>query len=509
MEVFWLLLVLVALILIAVWTNILGFSARTLRNRKLYRAIPMTKSFPCHWLLGHVPSLLKRNEAFWKRVEELNTAGAEHPGITMIYIGPLAYVTIVHPKYVSLFLKEPKSRGYDVLLPWLGEGLLIAEGNKWFRNRRLLTPAFHYSILKNYMSIYNSCVSKLITKWHRSAKMGDSVQVFQNLSSMSFDIILQCAFSFKSNCQEEKTQHPYVQACTGLVKHCSDRFLTPLYRISWIYWHTSHGKQMKKLCNIVHHHAEMVISERKVVLASKGEEAFMEDDLSNDKTKHFDFLDTLLLARDDEGKGMSDLEIRNEVDTFMFEGHDTTTSAMSWTLYCLAQHPQHQDKIREEVRSVLKGREWLEYEDLKHLNYTMWCIKEAMRLYPPVFSFARKTTKEISLGEYVVPEGAAVVIVTYLIHRNPAVWENPMEYNPLRFQPSNMEKHGPYDYIPFSAGIRNCIGQNFAMNEMKVVIARIITHFQMRLDPDHSVDVMTTIILRAKNDIKLVLEPLV
>ena len=89
------------------------------------------------------------------------------------------------------------------------------------------------------------------------------------------------------------------------------------------------------------------------------------------------------------------------------------------------------------------------------------------------------------------------------------MWENPIEYNPLRFQPSNMEKHGPYDYIPFSVGIRNCIGQNFAMNEMKVVIAMIITHFQMRLDPDHSVDVMTTIILRAENDIKLVLEPLV
>ena len=134
--------------------------------------------------------------------------------------------------------------------------------------------------------------------------------------------------------------------------------------------------------------------------------------------------------------------------------------------------------IREAVRSVLKGREWLEYEDLKHLNYTMWCIKEAMRLYPPVFSFARKTTKEISLGEYVVPEGAAVSIVTYLIHRNPAVWENPMEYNPLRFQPSNMDKHGPYDYIPFSAGIRNCIGQNFAMNEMKVVIAMILPTFK-------------------------------
>ena len=482
--------------------DLLGCMKRTFRMWKLYRAIPVCKSLPCHWLLGHLPALQKRNESFWKRLQGLNKPGVEHPGIEKYYIGPFVDVTIVHSKYVQFFLKEPKSRDYDVLLPWLGEGLLIAEGNKWFRNRRLLTPAFHYSILKNYMSVYNSCVSELITKWQKSAQMGVSVHVFRNVSSMSLDIILQCAFSFKTNCQGEKTQHPYVKACTLLVKQCSERYLKPMYWIDWIYWYTSHGRKMKELCSTVHRHAEMVIRERKAVLAAQSEEA------SKEKTRHFDFLDTLLLARDEEGKGMNDLEIRNEVDTFMFEGHDTTTSGMSWTLYCLAQHPQHQDKIREEVRNVLKGREWLEYEDLKHINYTMWCIKEAMRLYPPVYGFSRKTTKEINLGEYVIPKGATVDFSAFQIHRNPAVWENPMEYDPLRFQPSNIEKHGPYDYIPFSAGNRNCIGQNFAMNEMKVVIAMIITHFQLRLDPTHSVEVLTHVILRAKNDIKLVLEPL-
>ena len=498
--------VLVAIIaILTLWLGLPGF-----RKWRLFKEIPMPKYVPHHWLLGHVPALMKRNEALlMKIVREINELGKKHPGILKFHVGPIVNVTIVHSKHVHLFLKEPKSNIYDMLLPWLGEGLLIAEGSKWFRNRRLLTPAFHYSILKNYVSIYNSCVSILLDGWYKSAQEGKSVLVFKTICSMSLDIIQQCAFSFKSNCQDEKTQHPYARSCNEIIQHISNRGLNPIYRINWIYWCTAHGRKMKKLCKLVHDHAEGVIAERKAVLAALDEERVSDVQGKTKTKKKLDFLDILLMARDEEGNGMSDLEIRNEVDTFMFEGHDTTTSGMSWTLYCLAQHPQHQDKIREEVRSVLKGREWLEYEDLKHLSYTMWCIKEAMRLYPPVFNFFRKTTKEIRVGEYVLPKGTNVTIASYYIHHNEDIWENPMEYNPLRFQPSNMEKHGPYDYIPFSAGSRNCIGQNFAMNEMKVVIGTIINHFQLRLDSHHQVDLLPTVVLRTRTDIKIYLKELI
>ena len=427
---------LVAIIaVLTLWLGLPGL-ARKFRKWRLYKAIPMPKYIPHHWLLGHMPTLLKRNEALlMKMVLEINELGNKHPGVMKFHVGPIVSVTIVHSKYVHLFLKEPKSRIYNLLLPWLGEGLLIAEGNKWFRNRRLLTPAFHYSILKNYVSIYNSCVSILLDRWHKSARQGKSVLVFQTISSMSLDIILQCAFSFKSNTQEEKTQHPYARSCNEIIQHIADRGLNPIYRISWIYWRTAHGRKMKELCKLVHDHAEGVIAERKAVLAALDEER-VSDVQGKSTKKTLDFLDILLMARDEEGNGMSDLEIRNEVDTFMFEGHDTTTSGMSWTLYCLAQHSQHQDKIREEVRNVMKGREWLEYDDLKHLNYTMWCIKEAMRLYPPVFYFSRRTTKDIHVGEYVLPSGTHVNISSYLIHHNGNIWENPLEFNPLRFQPS-------------------------------------------------------------------------
>jgi cytochrome P450 len=219
--------------------------------------------------------------------------------------------------------------------------------------------------------------------------------------------------------------------------------------------------------------------------------------------KYLDFLDILLTAQDEDGKGLSDLEVRDEADTFMFEGHDTTTSGMSWTLYCLAQHPEHQDKIREEVRNVLMGREWLEYDDLKKLNYTTWCIKEAMRLYPPVFEVIRVTTEDTELDDHVIPKNTIVVISIIQIHRHPDTWENPDEYNPLRFHPSNAEGRHPYAYIPFSAGYRNCIGQNFALNEEKMVIASIIHRFRVTLDDAHEVEIVPRVILRTRNDIKI------
>ena len=473
------------------------------RRWMLLKAVPLRDTIPYHWLLGHIPALSKQDEAsILESVDEINKPSNKGKMLRRICLGFLTYVDIYHPKGLMEIFKEPKSREvYRLLIPWLGEGLLIAKEKQWFRNRKLLTPAFHYEILKGYVPVYNSCVSVLLDKWKESAQREESVLLFNTLSSMSLDIIMQSAFSFKSNCQKANIQLPYVQACSELVYLITDRVMNPFYMIDSIYWLTPHGRKTRKTCQLVHRHAEKIIYERRLNLDrnDKGTECLKKTN------KYLDFLDILLIAKDEVGKGMSDLEIRSEVDTFMFEGHDTTTSGMSWTLYCLAQHPQHQDKIREEVRNVLKGREWLEYEDLKHLNYTMWCIKEAMRLYPPVFAFFRKTTEDVQVEELIIPSDTLVRVDTFLIHRNANVWENPNKYDPFRFQSGNFEKRGPFDYIPFSAGSRNCIGQNFAMNEMKIVVGTIINRFKLKVDEEHPVEMVPRVILRAKNDIKLIL----
>ncbi len=494
-------LLLSAAILLILWSNLPNAIWQYYRQCKHLRRFP---AWPCHWLWGHL-HIVDADEATMMRY--MDFMREKKPKMTCFWVGPFfASIGVHHPGYLKFLLKEEKSRPlYRILMPWLGEGLLIAEGKLWARNRRLLTPAFHFEILKGYIPVYNNCVRILLDKWRVQARNGKSVKIFDTISLLSLDIISQCAFSYKCDCQDTKLVHPYVKAVYDLSFLVTDRFLNPIHHIDWIYALTSAGKKSKKACKLVHDHSMKVINERRNTLSHT-----LSDTQSKElkPRKYLDFLDILLTATDEDGTGLSDMEIRAEVDTFMFEGHDTTTSGMCWTLYCLAKHPEHQQKVREEVRSVLMGRDYLDYDDLKELKYTQWCIKEAMRLYPPVPEVYRKVSEDVKLDDYLIPKGTQFSIQIYAVHHNPEVWEDPETFDPLRFHPSNAEKRDPYAYIPFSAGHRNCIGQNFALNEEKVVIGSIVNKFQLTLDETNKIEMSPRVVLRSKYDIMLQLKEL-
>ena len=468
------------------------------RKCKALRPIP---GWPTHWFWGN---LLQYDRTEATRIKLTKFVQDNRLKIFRVWFGPIfPIVCVCHSSSVQEVIKLPKDKyTYSYLRPWLGDGLLISEGKKWFRNRRLLTPAFHYEILKGYVPVVNTCLEVFLDKWTTAAKEDKGVFVFDDVSKLSLDILLRCSFSSETNCQLSD-EHPYVSAVPKLALFICERFHTLLHQNEFIYSLTAKGRAFKATCKIAHDYTEAVIRERKEVL--KAAQAKGSGDASQ-QTKYLDFLDILLTAQDEDGKGLTDAEIRDEADTFMFEGHDTTTSGMSWTLYCLAQYPEHQDKIREEVRNVLMGREWLEYEDLKKLEYTTWCIKEAMRLYPPVLDVVRQTTQNTEVAGHVIPPGVMVIIDVLRLHYNPDDWENPDEFNPLRFHPSHAEGRHPYAYIPFSAGYRNCIGQNFALNEERMVIASVVSRFHLAVDESHKVETEQRLIYRAKYDIKLSLK---
>ena len=356
--------------------------------------------------------------------------------------------------------------------------------------------------------MYNRCLETLFQKWTISASNDNFVLLFNTISLLSLDIILRCVFSYSSTCQEVKTKHPYIRAVYELCDLVFLRLTNPLYQYDWIYSLTPSGRRMKALCSLVHKHSEEVICERRKALGiSNGSKGSIERkkifEAVAKQGRYLDFLDILLSSEDEEGNGLTDIEIRDEVDTFMFEGHDTTASGISWTLYCLAKFPEHQQKVREEVRRVLAGREWLEYDDLKNLQYTQWCIKEAMRLYPPVDQVYREADQDMEICGCAIPKGAQIGLMFLSLHRHPDIWKNPHDFNPLRFHPDVAAKRDPYAYMPFSAGSRNCIGQNFAMNEVRVVMASIVHRFQLSLESEGPVEPTSHVILRPHKDISL------
>ena len=501
-------LALAAVLFVVIWLKLPSVLWCFYRQWKTARGVP---GLPPHWLYGNLHQINIDSVTKTSKTETNMFIFSNHYKLTRWWIGYFyVIISVHHPTCVGPLLKHSKDAPlYDNYRPWLGDSILLSDGAKWHRNRKLLTPAFHYSVLKGYVSVYNSCIQTLFDKWTDTTAKGEPVKLFDTISLASFDILLQCAFSYNSNCQHHPP--PYLHAVETIPLYCSDQTINLLYRNKWLYKFTPHCRRLKKLCKLVHDHADMVIGERKKALGLTDNQKIPDASAlleKASKSRRLDFLDILLTAVDEKGEGLTDLEIRDEVDAFMFAGYDTTTCSMSFTLYCLAQHPECQQKIREEVNDVLSGRQHLTYDDLKDLKYTQYCIKEAMRLYPPATKVYRQLDSDLEMDGHLFPKGMHFVIGIQTIHTNPDVWPDPMVYDPMRFDPSNSEGRHAYAYIPFSAGPRNCIGQNFAMNEEKVVIANVFRHFNLRVDESHKVVQQSRMVLRAVNDIQVYFEPI-
>ncbi|XP_073342213.1 cytochrome P450 4T8 [Pagrus major] len=466
------------------------------RQRDAIRNYACFPGPPSHWLFGHVFE-------FKQDGTDLDTLvkWAEHyPYAFPLWFGPFVCIlNIHHPDYAKTILAstEPKDDlAYRFIESWIGEGLLVSKGQKWFRHRRLLTPGFHYDVLKPYIKLMSDSTKTMLDKWESYANMNKSFELFEHVSLMTLDSILKCAFSHNSNCQTESGTNAYIKAVYELSNLINLRFRTFPYHSDLIFYLSPHGYRYRKACWVAHNHTREVIRKRKEALKE-------EKELDRIQAKrNLDFLDILLLARDEKEQGLSDEDIRAEVDTFMFEGHDTTASGLSFILYSLACHPEHQKMCREEIMQALEGKDTMEWEDLSKIPYTTMCIKESLRLYPPVPGMNRKITKPITFFDgRTLPPGCFIGTSVYAVHRNAAVWENPDVFDPLRFLPENASKRSPHAFVPFSAGPRNCIGQNFAMNELKVATALTLKKYELIEDSTFKPKIIPRLVLRSLNGI--------
>uniref|UniRef100_A0A3Q7NJY7 Cytochrome P450 4F6-like n=2 Tax=Callorhinus ursinus TaxID=34884 RepID=A0A3Q7NJY7_CALUR len=465
--------------------------------------LPPILSRPCH-------PQVKSNEEGLRMIEDL---GHHFRDVHLLWIGPFYPVLrLVHPTFVAPLLQAPATIipkdmfFYNLLKPWLGDGLLLSAGDKWSHHRRLLTPAFHFEILKPYVKIFNKSAGIMHAKWQCLALEGSThLDMFEHISLMTLDSLQKCVFSFDSNCQESPSE--YIAAILELSALVVKRQEQIFLHMDFLYNLTPNGWRFRRACNLVHNFTDAVIQERRRALISGGSHDFLK---AKAKAKTLDFIDVLLLAKDEDGKQLSDEDIRAEADTFMFEGHDTTASGLSWVLYNLAKHPEYQERCRQEVQELLRDREpqEIEWDDLAQLPFLTMCIKESLRLHPPVTVIARRCTHDVGLPDgRIIPKGSICVISIFGIHHNPSIWPDPEVYNPFRFDPEIPQKRSPLAFIPFSAGPRNCIGQTFAMTEMKVVLALTLLRFRFLPDEEEPRR-KPELILRAEGGLWLRTEPL-
>ncbi|XP_060071023.1 cytochrome P450 4F1-like [Ylistrum balloti] len=410
-------------------------------------------------------------------------------------------ISVCHPETAKVILKtsEPKPKqvggGYFTLKDWIGDGLLMSDGKKWERNRRLLTPAFHFDVLKPYVGVFNDVCNIFLEKAEKATSGGKSVEMYELVGLATLDIIMRCSVSYDGKVQDQGFKHPYVNAIRRLTILSQERLMSPLLWYSVPFYLSPTGREYAKLTQYVHDFDEKIISERRKSLAA---------DSSVLKKRHLDLLDIMLTAKDEHGIGLTDREVRDEVDTFLFEGQETPNSAVSWAIYALAKYPKEQEKVYEEVTRVLGDRQNVEWDDTKEFTRMSLFIKETLRMFPPVPFLVRVTTAEMDIDGVTIPVNTEINVMIFVMNHLEEVWDQPLEFRPDRF--AGESNRDPYSYVPFAAGPRNCIGQVFALTEMKVMLARIVQRFRILPEPNHVPRTQKEFVTRAQNGIYIKLE---
>ncbi|XP_018324124.1 cytochrome P450 4d2 [Agrilus planipennis] len=426
--------------------------------------------------------------------------------IFKLFIGFQETVVIISdPDLVQVLLGTTgplhKSRIYRFLFDWLGHGLLTSPPARWKKFRKIITPAFHFTILEQFLEIFQRNDNVFLKKLEKELH-GNSFDVYPYVTLLTLDNIVETSMNTKINAQENY-RSPYVESTREL----SNILVKRQYQIAEgnpiLYKFTKTYAIEKKHLNVVHNMTEKVIKQRRLeCLNSTSIDSIDLNDDSIGIKKKIAFLDLLMMSTVD-GRPLTDSELKEEVDTFMFEGHDTTASAISYTLYCLSKHPDVQQKVMNEIESIFGNdtERPATSSELQGMKYLDLVIKETLRLYPTVPMIARQVQNTFEYNGVKYPEGTTMQIFIYGILQDEKYFKDATKFDPDRFLEIN-NLH-PYAYIPFSAGPRKCIGFRFASLEIKSTIVNVLRRYEILDAPDCKVIMSNEAVLKSATGINI------
>ncbi|XP_065362919.1 cytochrome P450 4d1 isoform X1 [Calliphora vicina] len=488
---------------------------------KFKRIIEITRNIPSGptWpIIGHAHHFIGvPAHMMLQRIWNLSQENLTDKKYMKIWLGPELNLITSDLKDIEIILggivHNEKAGEYKVLEPWLKEGLLISRGRKWHMRRKLITGAFHFQILPQFIDNFENESRVMIAELEKAVCEGGNkaeIHLYELISLCTLDVICESAMGVSVHAQTNADSE-YVRAVKTISTVLHKRMFDILYRFNLTYQFTKLARDEKKALAILHGFTEKIIVQRREeLLKAKDTETQSQIDDVGSKRK-MAFLDILLQSEID-GKPLSNLDIREEVDTFMFEGHDTTSSAITFCLYNLALYPKCQQKCFEEIIQVF-GKDKskpVTYEDLNNLHYVELCIKETLRMFPSVPLLGRKVTEECEINGKIVPAGTNIGISPLHLGRQEELFPDPNTFKPERFEMDyTTDKMSPYAYIPFSAGPRNCIGQKFAMLEIKTVLTNVLRHYELDYagNKDEELLLIAELILRPKDPLMFKITP--
>lgn len=396
---------------------------------------------------------------------------------------------IAHPDDIQHVLAgsaetfSKQDAAYIEIRALVGDGLLTSEGETWKRQKRLVQPLFTHSRVAGYAAMMAEEGALLVERWNEMRRLDGRVDLHGEMTRYSLGVV--CRALFGADGQDLvpalKDTVPF------LSKRAFTRSLSPVPIPA--HWPTPGNRRAERAQAQIYGVVDRLIAQRRAR-----------------PTGQQDLLSLLLEAQDPEGgQGLSDEEVRDQTLIFLLAGHETTATALTFTLHLLGLHPQIQDQVAQEAQTVL-GSRTPTLEDTRALVHTTMAIKEAMRLYPSAYVIPRLVTKDQQIRGYEVTAGSVAVCSPYVTHRHPDYWEDPERYDPQRFTAEREKARHRYAYFPFGGGPRACIGQYFSMLEAVIVTAQLVRAFRFT-SPAGPVRLFTGITLRPKDPMPCPIDP--
>lgn len=369
---------------------------------------------------------------------------------------------------------------YNALASVTGHGLLTSDGEHWFRQRRILQPAFNRPQLPRYERAMTHPLERMLDRWQPLAATGQTVDVDAEMMRVSLEIVGQALFSL--DLSREATE------LTGAVVTCLDHIMHGARHITLpASIPTPRNRRFVRALSTLNQAVAGIIEQRRS-MPPQG-----------------DLLDMLLAHVDESGrKGMTSAQLRDEIITLLIAGHETVASALTWSHYLLARNPSARAALMAELNSVLQGRLPV-MADLPKLPYTRMVFDETLRLYPPAWLITRKALAADEVAGGVIPAGALVIIGTSAMHHHPAYWPTPEAFDPLRFTEEAAAQRPRYAYLPFGGGPRLCIGNNFALAEAPLILAGVYQRCLLELPAGAAVEPDPLVTIRPRGGLPMIL----
>ena len=394
---------------------------------------------------------------------------------------PMCFVN--RPDYIESVLVTQsnnfgKSKDYRALRRVLGNGLLTSEGEFWRRQRKLVQPAFHQERIAAYAEVMVGFAERMLASWND----GETLDVHESMMRLTLDIVAKTLFDANVSHEAEDVGAALHLLMGKFMRQAAFAFLLP----SSIPIPTTRRLQraVAQLDKVIYG----IIHQRRASGQMSG-----------------DLLSVLLRAQDDQGMGMTDRQLHDEIMTLFLAGHETTANVLSWTWFLLGQYPEVVVKLIEELRKVLGGRA-PSAADLPRLIYTDAVLREAMRLYPPVWAIGRRALAPFRLGDYELPAHTNVLMSQLMMHRNAQYFPDPERFDPNRWNAGDPRSTSlpRFAYFPFGGGPRVCVGAGFALMEAVLLLATIAQKFQISLVPGQKIERLPSVTLRPKSGIQVI-----